>query len=61
MGIRIHYNYTDNSLVGDDEIKGLIYGTGAPSTASSGLGSITSAGSASSSVDDELEALKKLI
>lgn len=52
---------TDNSLVGDDEIKGLIYGTGAPSTASTGLGSITSAGSASSSVDDELEALKKLI
>ena len=50
---------TDTSLVGDDEIKGLIYGTGA--TSSAGAGAASSSGSSASAVDDELEALKRLI
>jgi hypothetical protein len=44
---------TDNSLVGDDEIKSMIYGNG------SSAGAVAS--SSDSSLDDELEALKKLI
>ena len=44
---------TDNSLVGDDEIKSLIYGNGSSAGAA--------AASSDSSLDDELEALKKLI
>ena len=46
---------TDNSLVGDDEIKSLIYGNGSSASSSA------SASSSDSSLDDELEALKKLI
>ena len=48
---------TDNSLVGDDEIKSLIYGNGSSSASTSA----TSSGSGNSALDDELEALKKLI
>ena len=48
---------TDSSLVGDDEIKSLIYGNSAGASASSSAGSASS----DSAIDDELEALKKLI
>ena len=47
---------TDNSLVGDDEIKSLIYGNGSSSSSSSSASSTDN-----SALDDELEALKKLI
>lgn len=46
---------TDSSLVGDDEIKSLIYGNSAGSAAGA------ASGSSDAAIDDELEALKKLI